>query len=165
MREIEHGAFRIQTAEDMLSLHQSAFDENWGEIHKGHLVRMFTKRVMVRELLEVWQNRTGLNGAVILEAHGGFQDEQWVYYENDQPARTIQEWVDEMDGTTAALMITSCNPMGSEVASQQSLVMHAGRLAGSFPAMVHTPGLIRLYVPNQGYLEGNYKRIRRIIGT
>lgn len=163
MREFEHRAFRIHTANDMVGLHESSLDENWSQKHKDHLIHMFTKRGKFRELLSCWQTAYGMNGSIILEAHGNYKDDRWVYYEDGRVVKTIQSWVDDMDGVAAALMIASCNPIGSEVVSQKSLVMHAGRLARTFPQMVHTPGLIRLYVPGEGYLEGAYNKLGRVI--
>ncbi|MBI4058278.1 hypothetical protein HY408_00755 [Candidatus Gottesmanbacteria bacterium] len=162
MHEIGFRSFRIYSAEDLIMHREPTFNHSWTNRRTEFLVYMFTKRKLFREMLDVWQSAIGVTGYAILAAHGDF-DGQWVYYENDFRMGTVQEWVDKMDGSVAALMVTCCNPEECEIVSRKSLVLHPGRLARSFPEMVHTPGLIRLFVPPIGYVENDYKRLRRII--
>ena len=124
---------------------------------------MFNKRKLFTELFEVWGEKFNLHGYKILETHGDFYNEQWVFCENHKSLGTVQDWVNRYDGTSIALMVTSCNPCGSELHSSRSLVLHASRLVGALPAMIYTQGLIRLFVPGKGYMEKDYKGLRRLI--
>lgn len=160
MREIEYGAYRLHTSDDMMSHYEPR--KPWPERRKELLVQVFTRRKMFRELLKVWPVATGLEGYAILDAHGGHIDGQWVYHEGDRILGTIQSWIDSLDGSLAALMILACNPQKDTVTSQSSLVFHSNS-AEMLPIMALHSEVISLYVPGVGYVEKDYKKLRRII--
>jgi hypothetical protein len=166
MYESEYGAYRILTASDVASIYEpDELDPDWPDRRRELLVYAFTKRRLVRELIDAWEMATGLSGRVILEAHGNQIGGQWIYDGGDNIFRSVQGWIDEWDGKVAALMILTCNPNKTEISAQHSLVLHQRRLVDSFPAEVLTQGLMRVYVPRMGYIERDYRMLRRTIDS
>ena len=164
MREQDHGQYKFFISDDLNFFYKVGGGTlNLEKFHKKQMEFMFTKRRLFTELFEAWGKAYNLSGYKILEAHGDFYNREWVIAEKGKSLGTIQNWINGNDGTATALMVTSCNPRGSELCSEKSLVLHTSRLVGALPAMIYTQGLIRLYVPGVGYLERDYKGLRRLI--
>jgi hypothetical protein len=164
MREQDHGQYKFFISDDLNLFYKEGDSKPSHEkFHKNQMEFMFSKRKLFTELFEVWGKNFDLHGYKLLESHGDFYNGEWVVCENHKSLGTVQDWVDKHDGTATALMITCCNPERSELHSSHSLVLHASRLVGALPAMIYTQGLIKLFVPGKGYMERDYKGLRRLI--
>jgi hypothetical protein len=164
MREQDHGQYKFFISDDLNFFYKEGGSKPSHEkFHKNQMEFMFTKRKLFTELFEVWGKKFSLNGYKILEAHGDFYNREWVICENQRSLGTVQDWVNKHDGTSIALMVTSCNPCKSELFSERSLVLHQSRLVHGLPSMIYTQGLIRVFVPGNGYMENDYKGLRKLI--
>jgi len=164
MREQDHGQYRFFISSDMDFFYtEGSATLSLEKFHKNQMEFMFSKRKMFRELLEAWGSVHNLSGYRLLEAHGDFYKKEWIYSENHKVVGRVQDWVDQNDGSAAALMITSCNPRRNKLSSEHSLVLHASKLVPALPSMIYTQGLIRVFVPGRGYMERDYKGLRRLI--
>jgi hypothetical protein len=164
MREQNHGQYQFFIGDDLNFFYrEGGAKPSHEKFHKNQMEFMFTKRKLFTELFEVWGKKFSLHGYKILEAHGDFYNGEWVIGENHKSLGTVRDWVNKYDGTVTALMVTSCNPCGSELFSEHSLVLHTSRLVPALPCMINTQGLIRVFVPGNGYMENDYKGLRRLI--
>lgn len=164
MREQNHGQYNFFIGDDLNFFYKvggaKAADE---KSHMNQMEFMFTKRKMFRELIKVWGGAHQLSGYKILDAHGDYFQKQWMIAENHKSLGSVQNWINEHDGTVAALMVTACNPRRSKLFSEHSLVFHPSRMVSSLPGMIYTQGLIRVFVPGTGYMEKDYKGLGRLI--
>jgi hypothetical protein len=160
MREQDHGQYKFLISDDM-DIHYKGLRN--AKFHMNQMEFMFTKRKLFRELFEAWGGANNLAGFKLLEAHGDYYKGEWIYSENHKVVGTVQDWVKQNDGSAIALMITSCNPYRSKLSSEHSLALHTGRLVPALPSMIYTQGLIRVFVPGMGYMEKDYKGLRKLI--
>lgn len=164
MFDRDHGQYKFFIADDMLHFYDQETERSgFTEIHQKNMEHMFNKRKLFVELFEAWGHTHNLDGHKILEAHGDFENRQWNYYEDGKKLGRVQDWVDKNDGSAVALMVSSCNPKGSVLSSEHSLVLHTSELADSLPEMMFRQGLIRVFVPGKGYMERDYKGLRKLI--
>jgi hypothetical protein len=164
MREQDYGQYKFFIADDLNFFYRGGGARLRDEIyHQNQMEYMFTKRRLFSELFIVWGKAHNLQGYKILEAHGDFYNGEWTISENHKSLGTVQNWIDKQDGTATALMVTSCNPERSELHSSHSLVLHTSRLVKALPQMIYNQGLIRVFVPGEGYMENNYNGLRRLI--
>jgi len=161
MQEIESDGFTYFVSDDFVDRHS---DDQIVD-REGWLEYAFTKRRLYRELIDVWGTLYGLEGCAVLDAHGDTRDtpdDQWFYYENNIPINPVQTWVNELDGSYCALMIVACNPDNIEVYSERSLVFYLDRVL-IWPLLVGNRGAVRVYVPGEGFLEKEYKKLKKVI--
>lgn len=164
MREQDHGQYKFFIGDNLNFLYKEGGAKLGDEkFHINQMEFMFTKRKLFRELLEAWGAAHNLKGYKILEAHGDFYDKKWVISENHKSLGTVQDWVNEHDGTAIALMITACNPRRNGLHSERSLLLHTSKLVSAIVPMIYNQGLIRVFVPGMGYMERDYKGLRRLI--
>lgn len=164
MREQDHGQYKFFIGDDLNFFYNAGGAKRGLEkFHKNQIEFMFTKRKVFVELMEVWGAANNLQGYKILETHGDYYEKEWVISENRKSLGSVQDWINENDGTAIALMITSCNPRRSRITSEHSLILHQGRLIPALPSMIYTQGLIRVFVPGMGYMEKDYKGLRKLI--
>jgi hypothetical protein len=162
MRAIEYESpqFSHVISPDMEVLYKEDKTREWTQgKRKEWLIHAFTKRPMVKELIDVWSQVKGLNGYAILEAHGNVIGGTWIFGDG-QRTMPVQEWINVQDGHYAALMLVACNPDNKgTVTSQHSLILHPDRVL-NFPDLVNLRGAMRIFVPGEGYMEKDYRRIR-----
>lgn len=159
----EHGPFAWYKSEDFRQYPVPPQDPTWPERWLALQEQMWFRRKMFAELFEVWSQRYGLQGYKLLEAHGGVNKSAWYYYEQGAPVAKVQNWIDDSDGTAAALLVLSCNTNNGELSSRRSLLLHLARIPHHIVEQTHNTTLLRLYAPGIGYLERDYNKTRRLI--
>ena len=115
---------------------------------------------MVRELIYLWAKKLGQEKVLILEAHANAEHGEWIF-EDNKSIYSMQKWIDFMDGSFAAIMLMACNPSNTAVTSKSSILIHLFE-ARSLPIALN-PGSMRLFIPGFGYVDRDYKKLRRII--
>jgi len=122
------------------------------------LVRMFRKRRLFREVIDLYQGLTGLEGYAILHAHGG-RKRLWKYSDRKRKL-PVQNWVNRLDGEYLGLFVAVCNNYNKDIESEKSIVVHLNKNS-SFIG-VGRGGCLRLFVPGYGYLD-NWRKLRGAI--
>ncbi len=138
-------------------------DKDWGPRRRQLLIHNFTRRTLFREILDGWSADNALQGIVLIEGHGGYNQKRWTLQEKRNKITPVQEWVEQFDGKVAALFIQACNSRHSRVSSQKSLVMHPDRSFNWTDVLARRLS-VRLFVPGEGYVEKEYGKMKRIIG-
>lgn len=146
MREHTNGLDTICIASDVFD-QVGDFDEylDWA-------IHSFTRRPLVKELLFTHSDITRKNGYLVVDAHGNgnpwhMKDGERKYY--------VQNWINQRDGTYSAIFFFTCNPEKCEIKSAQSIILHAhGDITYE---ELHRGADLRIYVPEQGYLDSCYK--------
>lgn len=161
--KFEFKKFTHIVSADMLSEH---YDNPEHAPHRReHVFNSFMRRAIVRELLQVWSERYNLNGFVIVEAHGTAKP--WRVNISRTPV-TVQKIVNRLDGSKTAIMFFACNPRHEQISSRTSIVMHYNQSFRSVEAFSSLDWnkhhmTAKVYVPGEGYVESDYRRLRRII--
>lgn len=125
-------------------------------------VEYFLKRRKFMQLMNSYQERTGLAGLILLEAHGNKQNGCWIIRDGKRILK-LQDWVDRKDGESLALLLFCCNPHDQEVHSEQSIGLHP-RSNLSRKDLFDGYGM-RLFVPGIGYVEESYYKMNKIINS
>ncbi len=108
------------------------------------------KRSTFERVIESYGKSHGLNGRTFLYAHGSY-DDPWTFLDGKEQVN-MQDWIDSVDGTTAAIEIASCNPMDREVTAKKSIVMHPRTIMHAFPDFLLARNY-RLFIPGTGYIN------------
>ncbi len=75
----------------------------------------------------------------------------------------MQEWVDSQDGKGSVLMLTCCNPNDFNLTSKKSLLIYFKDITSLYKASLG--GHLKLYIPEIGYFDKNYKNLRKAINS
>lgn len=129
------------------------------------LLRGFlTRRRLWQRLIRIHSLRSRLRCTpLILCAHGKTRRGRWYLRDDNGRYQLLQDWIDEHDGESGSLLLFCCNSLNAEIASRRSLVVHLNRAASRWD--LFRGGCLRLFHPEFGYIENNYFRIRRILGS
>jgi len=130
------------------------------ERHLSAMIACFLRRRLFREILHLYAGVTGLSGYVFLHAHAGWKRE-WIFVDGKR-RHGVQDFIDRFDGECLALFLKCCNPWNLEVHSKQSIVVHADSIINLVDII--RGGVMRMYVPGEGYLDSCYQ-LRRAINA
>ncbi|MCH7850305.1 MAG: hypothetical protein IH845_01550 [Nanoarchaeota archaeon] len=117
------------------------------------------RRTTYGSLIDSFSRKTGLEGFAMLYGHGGYRDGVWFI--GDEKRTPVQNWIDSLDGERAVIALRICNPNNTEIKSKRSIVLHWNSAASL--REVFQGGYVRIYVPGDGYLDGNYRGIKRAL--
>lgn len=135
------------------------------------VVSRFLRRRLFREAVYAHKNSSEMDGFAVLSAHGqNFSRRKndgvgWVYTDRvngKSKAYPIQDWVDELDGKKHTLILACCNPFNRDLRSEESILVHVAEKV-SFFSLLGKRNKIRMYVPEVGYVEDDYRRLRSVI--
>ena len=140
--------FKLDTFEELEWEAQSTF-------------RLFTRRKLFRELMMAHSIANNLRGYALVHAHGGDTDGIWTTHDESK-RYAVQEIIDKFDGNVSTILLKCCNPGGLEITSKKSIIIHPNSALSSLDLMLRRKKL-RLYYPGRGYLENNYRALRRTI--
>ncbi len=104
-----------------------------------------------KEYIDCYATLHSLEGVLILEAHGAFdEDNNFIYYDGERIGK-IQDWINEHDGEKATLLIRSCNPGGLEIYAEKSIVVVPNQI---YSGVRQQSGLaqVEMYVPGKAYI-------------
>lgn len=132
-----------------------------GKQYLSWLMYDFTKRKTFSSLLDAYHRFTGLSGLAVLEAHGGQENGRWQYRDGNLE-RSIQSWIDSIDGACLGVLVFACNPQDAEISATKSIVIHP-RHSLTRIQLHQWKKPLRIFVPEAGYLEGNYGAIKRTV--
>ena len=130
------------------------------------MTNQFTKRKLVKKLLENYSKKTDLEGFIMLDAHGT-ESNPWTFKDGYKDL-DVQNWIDKIDGNSLAILLYICNPKNLPITSKKSIVIHSNKnilldKLGFFPLDGFINGKnIRIYFPNNGYLDSYYK-LKKVI--
>ncbi len=134
-------------------------------------IQRLTKRRLFRELIMAYSQQTGLEGYIFLEAHGitlvkdGTEETSREYpwfFEDGKTVIELQEWINQIDGRKGVIYIGCCNPRNNNITSNVSIIVHPNTSV-SLANLLSRRSFARLYMPNNGYLETSYSRLRRVL--
>lgn len=125
---------------------------------------VFSRKSLFRPVVKAHAKATGLTPVIALfVAHGEIVRDRWYFADGRGRFRSIQRWIDTHDGEAAALILLCCNSLNLEIRSKRSVVIHLNRDA-NVPDLFRG-GCLRMYHPDFGYIENNYYRIHKILGS
>ncbi|MBI1972536.1 hypothetical protein HYS50_00865 [Candidatus Woesearchaeota archaeon] len=126
------------------------------------LTRPFLRRSLFRRLLKAYDQVIGLEGYTVLSAHGGnLHQGEWWFKDGDR-YYIMQHWIDKVDGSALALFLSACNRAHAMISATKSLVFHTdGQF--SLPELQQGRVPIRLYVPGEGYVEQDRRKLKLFI--
>jgi hypothetical protein len=130
------------------------------EKHILKTMDLFLKRPLIRKLLTNYGHKHNLQGRTLLQAHGMMGYSEWKFKDGNSD-HTMQDWIDEQDGTTSAILLKSCNTDDFELYSKKSVLIHARRSFTQMDLIRHEP--LRVFVPGEGYIEDNNYKLRKLI--
>ena len=110
----------------------------------------FTKRYGFRRIIEAYKRVSGLDGYILLHAHGCRKNQAWTFADGERRHR-IQDFIDRHDGDALAILLQCCNPHKKEIRSKKSLVIHAKHNLNFFDLI--RGGHLRMFIPELSYLE------------
>lgn len=132
-----------------------------------HIKNILKRGSEYSELIDLNSKLRGLSGKAILSAHGNSKDNKWVY--SNEGLHLVQDWIDEMDGKYAALLLACCNPDAHEISSQRSAVLAVNYDQCEILQSLGE-GKFELYLPGIGYIDSytaDHQRgqLERLIGN
>jgi len=148
-------------------------DYHWGEAytpadflekHSNAVIQCFTRRRLFRELLSSYADLHGLEGYVLLRAHGGLRKKKWAFSDFPGGGRgyLVHNFIDGLDGRCLAIFLDICHPRHAKVHAQKSIVIHPhGKV--NLLALIKGQADLMIYVPGYGYLENSHG-LKRAIG-
>ncbi len=147
MNEIIRGVNKLYISEDY-----------WGiNGYKGDLLDRTFNSLYIMGMKRSFGNLIGAYGAFrqtdgiyALFAHGNNYRNNWIYWDGTKNF-PVQDWVDSVDGRSAAIFLFCCNPLNNTVASHESIVVHSTKAARHFNYLIGAN--LRLYFPGEGYLD------------
>jgi hypothetical protein len=130
-----------------------------------NLVLGFTRRQRFRRAIKANGKRWNLEKDAVLISHGKAAGRKkakvWKYYDKTRSKReSVQDWIDSVDGKYRVLFLHVCNGGDLEIKSERSIVIHARRNF-SLGDLLHNTVRMRIYVPEMGYVENNYRELRK----
>jgi len=93
------------------------------ERYARSIVRDF-KRLPDAKLVGTHQSNTGLEGYILLDAHGTLNERKWMF-EDGKRKLIVQNWINKLDGKALALLLYCCNPHYHGITAKKSAVIHA----------------------------------------
>jgi len=124
------------------------------ERHLEFLIQSFLRRKLFRTLIKSYGDVSGFEGYVVLETHGCHFENVWLYGDG-RIAKTIQSFIDALDGKLLAILLFCCNPQNFEIQAEKSIVIHSDTELSL--CSITRGGHLRLYLPEKGYLDTPYK--------
>lgn len=138
------------------------FAKDGGLKYRQNLLGTLTRRPLVRELIDKWKDKTGLQEVALLEAHGDRRKNAWVYFKDESPVSyAVQDFIDEHDGKIAVIFLPICNPYNATITAKRSIVVHPSKEISYKDIMGHTEHY-RVYIPEIGYADDS-RSVRRVI--
>lgn len=138
--------------------------ENEAEEYLQYLmIWKFTRRLLIRTLLFDYGRLHKLEGYAVLMAHGESRQENWVFYDNQNTGKpfSVQNWIDRKDGRFLGIFLYCCNERGHTISSDNSIVIHARDKITLDD--LSRGNHIQIYVPEYGYIGGNYRKLNQAI--
>ncbi len=135
-------------------------------MHLRWTIHYFLSRRLVRELAEAHSRKNRLEGIMLLRGHGVRESDHYRYWDSWElkSSRLVQEWIDENDGSANLLIISACNPGNYSLSSGKSIVVHPDRNISYLDLLKRDRNkCIRIFVPGIGYVENNYRLLKRTI--
>ena len=120
------------------------------QCHVENTIFDFTKRHGFRRIIDVYKRTSGLEGYVLLHAHGSRKSQAWSFADGKR-RHNMQDFIDRHDGDALAVLLQCCNPHKEEISSEKSLVIHAKHNFTWLDLM--RGGHLRMFIPGIGYLE------------
>lgn len=122
----------------------------------------FARRKLFPQLIRAHASSYGLPlRPHLLIAHGKTVYSTWNFVNAQGNAVPVQNWINEHDGKSSALLLFTCNLLNLEIHSKHSLVIHLNRVTSRWD--LRKGGQLRLYHPTYGYIEDNYYRMKFIL--
>ena len=115
---------------------------------------LFMRRRLFREAIEANASVHCLEGCILLEAHGNAPNGEW-FFRDGKRRYNMQNWIDNLDGSAAALLLNSCNRKDVEVQSKKSVVIHSRKETSNLE-LWRGKSTLRIYVPGEGYLDSQH---------
>jgi hypothetical protein len=157
MELIQSPNFCIEVSEHFYQSWEDTFDIE-REVKKQ--TERFLKRKTFRQLCRLNADRLVNERVKVLKVHGVSNPEGRFLFHDGKKLRSVQRWIDENDGRASVLVIMGCNPHGRTIVSKQSIVLHPkGKISEC--ALQTNHSLIRMYVPNIGYVENDRCLLRQ----
>ena len=103
-----------------------------------------------RRLLSAYEDVAGLSGYAMLSAATN-AGRRWNYSDGRR-LRSVQSWVNKMDGKVAALLIATPNLDTRNLHSKESAILHYRHYGLSHMRELRRADSVRLYVPQRGYV-------------
>ncbi len=131
------------------------------EAHLKSFIWHFTRRILYRELLDVYSTKHGLEGHLLLKAHAHARPEDGTptFYDRDR-GYNLQNFVDKHDGRYLAILLFCCNEEHYELHSRASIIIHPNTCLNIVD--LHNTKNLQLYMPNEGYLRTS-RQLRKAI--
>ena len=161
MLTIDLGSIKVWLASEF----SPRVEEDFFGRHMKVVTQEFFRRRLFKEITELHAHRNNLQDYAVLRAHGGpvGKSRRYYFWDDDKP-RLVQDWIDEVDGEFAALLILSCGTKRGLIRSKQSVVIHPTVTAGIIE-LINSQARLRLYLPGTGYLGDSHYRLRKAVNA
>lgn len=128
---------------------------------RAHL-ECFFRRPLFKRIGELNCAKLNTKKIIVLKVHGTTKQgsRQYLYHDGENKL-LVQDWINEHDGKASALVVMACNPHNYNVTSVKSLVLHPDRNVNLCDII--RGGVVRMFVPEIGYMEYNYYRLHKAI--
>ncbi len=115
------------------------------------LTNFLEREPKYKELVDLHSKKHGLSRKAVLAAHGDSLINRW-YYGDETYDSQVQDWINQMDGKYAVLILYCCNPGSHEISSKKSAVL-ANNFTYSEYRQDVGDGKVELYLPKIGYID------------
>jgi len=115
------------------------------------LTNFLKREPKYKKLVDLYSKKHNLSRKAILSAHGDSIISKWYYYDGTSGFQ-VQDWINQMDGKYATLILHCCNPGSHEIYSKKSVVL-ASNFIYSELRQDMGDGKIELYIPKIGYID------------
>ncbi len=104
-----------------------------------------------KKLVDLYSKKHNLSRKAILSAHGDSIISKWYYYDGTSGFQ-VQDWINQMDGKYAILILHCCNPGSHEIYSKKSAVLASNFIYSELRQNIGD-GKVELYIPKIGYID------------
>ncbi len=103
------------------------------------------------KVIEANAKKNNLENIAILAAHGADKDGKWFYFV-DEKEKSMQRWINSVDGKYKLIILYSCNPGGNEVYTKKTPIIAPNE---TFSYKLYNEGKVQveLIMPNTGYVD------------
>jgi len=127
------------------------FERDWLKRYMNRQLFHFTKRRAFREILDEYQKLSGLDGYILMHAHGTSNKRRFWSLVDGKRRINVQNWINRHDGEGLAMLLRCCNPRKEEIYSEKSIIIHP-KDDINFVDLIRG-GHLRIFVPKIGYLQ------------
>lgn len=119
-------------------------------LHRGMCLEVLDEYPLLRPLLRRHADTYGLRRRSLLIAHGDSDQHGWKFTDG-QRRFPVQEWISQVDGSYARVILNCCNSANYPIQSQKSALLYPNNTTSPFAHETRQVDM-NLYLPSTGLI-------------